>query len=58
MTHDDAVKNLKSFKVEFSGKGNTVTYRTPKKDTQMYEGETVKLMLSDWFTFKSINGII
>ena len=58
MTRDDAVKNLKSFKVEFSGEGSTVTYQTPRENTQMYEGETVKLMLSDWFTFKSINGII
>lgn len=47
MTREDAVKNLKSFKVEFSGEGNTVTYQTPKENTQIYEGETVKLMLSD-----------
>ena len=47
MTREDAVKNLKSFKVEFSGEGDTVTYQTPKENTQIYEGETVKLMLSD-----------
>ena len=47
MTREDAVSNLKSFKVEFSGKGNIVAYQTPKENTQIYEGETVKLMLSD-----------
>ena len=47
MTREDAVKNLKSFKVEFSGEGSTVTYQTPRENTQIYEGETVKLMLSD-----------
>lgn len=47
MTREEAVKNLKSFKVEFSGEGNIVTYQTPKENTQIYEGETVKLMLSD-----------
>ena len=43
----DALKELSSFKVEFSGDGDKVIYQTPSKDTQIYEGETVKLMLSN-----------
>ena len=52
MTREDAVSNLKSFKVEFSGEGNIVTYQTPKANTQIYEGEIVKLLLSDWQILK------
>lgn len=47
MTREEATTNLKSFKVEYSGEGNKVVYQTPSKNTQIYEGETVKLMLND-----------
>jgi len=45
MSIKDAMKNLKSFKVEYSGDGDKVIYQTPAKDTRIYEGETVKLLL-------------
>ena len=45
MNREDAVNNLKNLKVEFSGKGNKVLYQSPSSGTQIYEGETVKLML-------------
>ena len=45
MNREDAVNNLKNFKVEFSGEGNKVLYQSPSSGTQIYEGETVKLML-------------
>ena len=44
---NDAMKNLKPFKVEYSGSGEKVVYQTPSKDTRIYEGETVKLLLGD-----------
>ena len=47
MDISDAMKNLKPFKVEYSGTGKKVVYQTPSKDTRIYEGETVKLLLSD-----------
>lgn len=43
----EALKMLKSFKVEFSGSGNKVTYQSPKANIQIYEGETVRLLLSE-----------
>lgn len=47
MSLNEAMKNLKSFKVEYSGSGNKVVYQSPSKDTRIYEGETVKLLLGD-----------
>ena len=47
MTREDATTNLKSFKVEYSGQGDKVVYQSPSSGTQIYEGETVKLMLSE-----------
>ena len=47
MTKEEAVKNLGSFKVEYSGIGSKIVYQSPSADTQIYEGETVKLMLDD-----------
>lgn len=44
MNKEDAVKNLKSFKIEFSGEGDRVLYQSPRENTKIYEGETVKLM--------------
>ena len=37
--------NLKSFKVEFSGTGETVKYQSPSAGTRIYEGETVRLLV-------------
>lgn len=40
----DAIKNLKPFKVEYTGNGKVI-YQSPSSGTRIYEGETVKLML-------------
>ena len=40
----DAIKNLKQFKVEYTGTGKVI-YQSPSSGTRIYEGETVKLML-------------
>lgn len=42
---EDAVKELGSFKVEFTGSGKKVAYQSPSKNTRIYEGETVRLLL-------------
>lgn len=47
MTKEEATKSLSSFKVEYSGSGSKVAYQSPVAGTQIYEGETVKLMLDD-----------
>lgn len=47
MNVDDAIKELKSFKVEFSGSGSIVSVQTPSVGTRILEGETIKLMLID-----------
>lgn len=47
MSVQDAVKELKNFKVEYSGSGEKVTYQSPKAGTQIYEGETVRLLLNE-----------
>lgn len=47
LSPNEAVKILKSFKVEFSGSGNTVSYQSPSSGTRIYEGEVVRLLLSD-----------
>ena len=41
----DAMMELKNFKVEYSGTGNIVFYQTPAKNTRVYEGDIIKLML-------------
>ncbi len=43
----EAAELLADFKVEFSGSGGNVTYQSPVAGTRIYEGETVKLLLSD-----------
>lgn len=43
----DAIKNLKKFKVEYSGEGNIVTYQSPSSGESIYEGETIRLLLSE-----------
>lgn len=47
LTVKEAVSNLKSFKVEFSGSGNTVSYQSPSPGERILEGETVKLLLTE-----------
>lgn len=45
MSLKDAMKELKSFKVEYTGGGEKVVYQSPSSGERIYEGETVKLML-------------
>lgn len=42
----EAVKLLKDFKVEYSGSGDKVTYQNPKPNSEIYEGETIRLLLN------------
>lgn len=44
---EEAMKELKSFKVEFSGNGEKIGYQSPVAGTRIYEGETVRLMLTN-----------
>lgn len=41
----EAVKNLKDFKVEYTGSGDVVAYQSPLAHKKIYEGETIRLML-------------
>ena len=43
----EAIKNLKKFKVEYSGNGDVVTYQSPEAGESIYEGETIRLLLSE-----------
>ncbi len=43
----EAIKLLKNFKVEFSGTGNIITYQSPSAGERIYEGEKVRLLLTD-----------
>lgn len=45
MNVKDAVKLLKSFKIEFSGTGEIVKYQSPSSGTRIYEGETIRLLV-------------
>lgn len=47
MSRSEAVKNLKNFKVEYTGSGDIVKYQTPSSGTSIYEGETIRLLLSE-----------
>ena len=47
MNVKDAVKLLKKFKVEYSGNGELVTYQSPSVGDNVYEGETIRLLLSE-----------
>ncbi len=42
---NDAIKQLKAFKVEYTGTGNTVTYQSPNAGERILEGDTVRLLL-------------
>lgn len=44
---NEAMKLLKSFKVEFTGSGDKVSFQSPSKDNKIYEGETVRLLLTN-----------
>ncbi len=47
MSLKEAIQNLKGFKVEYTGTGSKVIYQSPSKNTRIFEGETVKLMLGE-----------
>ncbi len=47
LTPSEATKLLGDFKIEFSGSGEKIIYQSPKGKTRIYEGETVRLLLSD-----------
>lgn len=47
MTKKEAIKNLGSFKVEFSGAGEKIIYQSPQAFTSIYEGDTIRLMLGN-----------
>ena len=47
MTVIEAVKELKNFKVEYSGNGDTVIYQSPSAGESVYEGETIRLLLTE-----------
>ncbi len=44
-TTKEAIKELKHFKVEFSGSGNKILYQSPGENEVINEGSVVKLML-------------
>ncbi len=43
----EAMPLLKKFKVEFSGSGNTVVYQSPISGERIYEGNVVRLFLTE-----------
>lgn len=47
MEKNEAIKNLKSFKVEYTGTGNKVIYQSPSAGERILEGETVRLLLEE-----------
>ena len=47
MKVSDAVKELKKFKVEYSGSGDIVTYQSPSAGENVYEGERIRLLLAE-----------
>lgn len=47
LTAKEAVEVLKMFKIDFSGNGEKIVYQSPGNGVSLYEGETVKLYLSD-----------
>lgn len=47
MNVKDATKLLKSFKVEYSGSGDVVSYQSPASGERILEGETIKLLLTE-----------
>lgn len=47
MEKNEAAKELKQFKVEYSGTGNKVIYQSPSANSRILEGETVRLLLGE-----------
>ncbi len=43
----EAMAKLGSFKVEFSGTGEHISYQSPVAGEKIYEGETIRLMLTE-----------
>ena len=43
----EALKLLKNFKVEYSGSGDIITYQSPSAGDDIYEGETIRLLLTE-----------
>ena len=46
MTINEAISNLKNFKVDIVGNGDRITYQSPNPLTSIKEGETVRLFLN------------
>ena len=44
---NDALTQLKPFKVEYSGTGETISYQSPSAGERILEGETIRLLLSE-----------
>ena len=44
---NEATKQLKQFKVEYSGTGSKAIYQSPSANSRIYEGETVRLLLGE-----------
>ena len=47
MTKNEAIKELKSFKVEYTGTGSKVIYQSPSAGERILEGESVRLLLGE-----------
>ena len=47
MSVSEAIKILKQFKVEYSGDGDIISYQSPSSGEQIYEGETIRLLLAE-----------
>lgn len=43
----EAIKQLKSFQIEYSGSGKRILDQSPLGGTKIYEGEKVRLFLGD-----------
>ena len=46
MNIKEAIKQLKNFKVEYTGSGEVVNYQSPKAGERILEGEVVRLLLT------------
>ena len=47
MSVSDAKKELKNFKVEYSGSGNVVIYQTPRAGERILGNETIRLLVGE-----------
>ena len=47
MTVSEARKELKNFKIEYTGTGNNVIYQSPSEGVRIKEGETIRLLVSE-----------